>query len=151
MNQQQTILMVDDSENDLLLMRVAFKKAEFSNPIKEAHDGDEAVRYLEGEGEFANRTKFPFPLVVLLDLNMPGKDGFQFLKWVRSHPRFKALPLIVLTASMRIEDVQHAFDLGANAFLVKPGAIEDLVAMIRCLRDWLGYNHFPPYNEAVNR
>ena len=151
MTLQQTILLVDDSENDLLLMRIAFKKAEFENPIKEVYDGEQAIRYLQGEGDYAERTRFPLPFVMLLDLNMPGKNGFEVLKWVRAHSKFKALPIIILTASMRVEDVQMAFDFGANAFLVKPGAIEDLTAMIRCLRDWLGYNHFPPYNEAVNR
>jgi CheY-like chemotaxis protein len=151
MNEEQTILLVDDSESDLFLMRIAFKKAQFNNPLKEARSGDEAISYLEGEGEHADRIKYPFPFVVLLDLNMPGKSGFEVLNWIRAHSRFKALPVIILTASMRDEDAQLAFNLGANAFLIKPGAIEDLAAMIRCLHDWLGYNHFPPYNEAVNR
>jgi CheY-like chemotaxis protein len=151
MNENQTILLVDDSENDLYLMRAAFKKAEFNNPLQEAHNGEEAIAYLKGEGPFSDRHKFPLPTVMLLDLNMPMKNGFDVLAWVRTQPALKRLTIIILSASMRTEDVERASDLGANSFLVKPSDINKLIAMLRCLRDWLGYNHFPPLNEAVKR
>jgi len=151
-NDQQTILLVDDSESDLLLMRHAFKKGGFKHPLQEVHDGEEAIAYLNGESLFADRNKFPVPALILLDLNMPMKNGFDVLDWLRSQPpAIKRISTIVLTASQRPEDVQRAFDLGANSYLVKPGTFEDLIAMIRCLRDWLHYNHFPPLNEAVMR
>ena len=151
MNEKQTILLVDDSENDLELMRVAFKKADFNSPLQEVHNGEEAISYLRGEGLYCDRNKFPLPTVMLLDLNMPRKNGFDVLDWVRTQPALKRMPIIILTASMRREDVERAFDLGAHSFLVKPAALEELVAMIRCLRDWLQINHFPPLNEAVRR
>jgi CheY-like chemotaxis protein len=91
------------------------------------------------------------PSVMLLDLNMPRKNGFDVLTWVRAQPRFKRLPVIVLSASMRPEDVERAFDLGASSFLVKPSTIGELISMMRCLRDWLQYNHFPPLNDVVTR
>ena len=150
MNETPTILLVDDSENDLLFMRAAFKKAEFNSPLQEVHNGEEAIAYLKGDGPYGDRDKFPLPAVMLLDLNMPMKNGFDVLNWVRTQQSgLKRLSIIVLTASMRPEDIERAFDLGANAFLVKPGTMEDLTGMIRCLRDWLQYNRFPPLDEAV--
>ena len=143
MSEKQTILLVDDSENDLFLMRAAFKKAEFNNPLQEVHNGEEAIAYLKGDDPYSDRHMFPLPAVMLLDLNMPMKNGFDVLTWVRTQTGLKRLSIIVLTASMRTEDIERAFDLGANSFLVKPGNIDALVAMSRCLRDWIQINHFP--------
>ncbi len=151
MNEKQTILLVDDSENDLFLMQRAFKKAEFNQPLQMARNGQEAIAYLNGDGVYGDRNKFPLPAVILLDLNMPMKNGFDVLAWLRTQPALKRLSVVILTASMRSEDVERAFDLGANSFLVKPSAVEDLTSMMRCLRDWLRYNHFPPLNELVRR
>src|SRR3989442_6456219 len=120
MNEWQTILLVDDSENDREIMRVAFKKANFSNPLQEVHNGEEAIAYLKGEDVYTDRNKFPLPAVMLLDLNMPMKNGFDLLSWVRTQPALKRLSIVILTASTRMEDVERAFDLGANSFLVKP-------------------------------
>lgn len=142
-NNNQTILLVDDSENDLFLMRRAFEKAEFNNPLQEVHNGADAIAYLKGEEPYDDRSKHPLPILMLLDLNMPMKDGFEVLQWLRAQPGLKRLTVAVLTASMRAEDVNRAFDLGANSFLVKPGRMEDLISMLRSLREWLRYNHFP--------
>ncbi len=144
MNEKYTILLVDDSKNDLFLMRVAFKKAEFNIPLHEVHNGEEAIAYLKGDDPYSDRDKFPLPAVMLLDLNMPMKNGFDVLNWVRTQQTgLKRLSIFVLTASMRPEDVERAFDSGANSFLVKPGTMGELTDMIRCLRDWLQYNYFP--------
>ncbi len=151
MNVNQTILLVDDGECDLLLLRRAFGKADFNNPLQEARNGAEAIAYLQGEGAYADRSRFPLPALVLLDLNMPMKNGFDVLSWLRTQPALHHLTVIILTASLRSEDVERAFELGANAFLVKPSTLEVLIDMIRCLRDWLQYNHFPPNNVAVKR
>ena len=151
MNERQTILLVDDSENDLALMRIAFKKAGFNSPLQEVHNGEEAIAYLQGDGPYSDREKFPLLAVMLLDLNMPMKNGFDVLTWVRTQPALKRLSIIVLSASMRIEDVERAYDLGANSFLGKPTDLNELVNMLRVLRDWLQINHFPPFNEAVRR
>jgi CheY-like chemotaxis protein len=150
MNQEQTILLVDDSENDLLLMRHAFRAAEFDASLQFVHSGEDAILYLKGEGTYADRDKFPLPAVMLLDLNIPKMSGFDVLAWVRAQPVIKRLPVIVLTASIRREDVERAFDLGANAFLVKPGKMNELVTMTLRLRDWLEYNHFPLLDVALS-
>ena len=148
MNERQTILLVDDSENDLIILRKAFTTAQCNALLLDVQNGEEAIAYLKGEDAYCDRTKFPLPTVMLLDLNMPKKDGFDVLAWVRAQPGLKRLAIIILTASTRSEDVERAFDLGATSFLVKPGNLEALTAMLRCLCDWVQINHFPQLNEA---
>ena len=147
MSLEKTILLVDDSENDLLLMRTAFRKAPFDARLLEVRDGEQAIAYLKGDGLYGDRTQFPLPAVMLMDLNMPKKSGFEVLTWVRAQRGLKRLSIFVLSASMRTEDVAQAFDLGAHAFLVKPGTIDQLTAMIRSLRDWMHIIHFPPLDS----
>jgi CheY-like chemotaxis protein len=148
---QKTVLLADDSESDVMLMRFAFKKAELDTQLEVVHDGEEAIAYLKGDGAYSDRSQHPLPAVMLLDLNMPMRNGFEVLTWVRTQPALKRLSIIILTSSMRTEDVERAFDLGASSYLVKPASLDDLTAMMRCLRDWLHYNHFPPLNESVKR
>lgn len=149
MNMGPCVLVVDDSENDLLLMKRAFKKAEFDMPFKSVTGGDKAIAYLSGEGEFEDREKFPLPTVLLLDLNMPGTSGFEVLRWVRNHQLFRRLCVVVLSASMRKEDVETSFDLGANSFLVKPADLIDLINLMRHLRDWIHVDQFAAAVEVV--
>ena len=151
MNERQTILLVDDSEDDILLLRDAFQKADFNSALQQVHNGEEAIAYLKGEGPYSDRDKFPLPTVMLLDLNMPRRNGFDVLQWLRSQPGLKRLTVVILTASVREEDVERAFDLGANSYLVKPATVAELITMIRCLRDWLQINRFPPLNESVRK
>jgi CheY-like chemotaxis protein len=148
MKEPQTILLVDDSEDNLFLMQAAFKMAKCDHPLQEAHNGEEAIAYLKGEGPYADRDKFPLPTVMLLDLNMPKKNGFDVLTWVRAQPGLKRLSIIVLTASARNDDVARAFDLGATSFLVKPISLDTLAAMLRCLCDWIQYSQFPSLRQA---
>jgi CheY-like chemotaxis protein len=148
MSELQTILMVDDSPSNLYLMRAAFKIAKCSNPLQEARDGEEAIAYLNGDGRFGERGKFPLPTVMLLDLNMPKKNGFDVLRWVRAQPGLKRLRIVMLTASVRTEDVERAYDLGANSFLVKPIGLETLAMMMRRLVDWIEINEFVSLHET---
>jgi len=151
MNEKQTILLVDDSEDDVLLMKHACEAAHFKPSVQTLSNGEEAMAYLKGEGVYTNRAKFPLPTVMLLDLNMPRVSGFDVLTWVRTQPVLKRLSIIVFSASSRLEDVERAFDLGANSYLVKPGSVAALIAMMCSLRDWLEYNHFPPLHESGKR
>jgi CheY-like chemotaxis protein len=111
--------------------------------LQEVHGGIEAIAYLSGEGPFGDRNRFPLPAVMLLDLNMPMQNGFEVLAWVRSQAGLKRLSVIVLSASMRAQDIERAFDIGANSFLVKPASLEELIGMVGCLREWIGINHYP--------
>lgn len=148
MDEKQTILLVDDIDDDLSLMKHACRAAHFKASLQTVNNGEEAIAYLKGEGIYANREKFPLPTVMLLDLNMPKVNGFGVLTWVRTQPVLKRLSIIILTASSRQEDIERAFDLGANSYLVKPATMAGLISMICCLRDWLEYNHFPSLREA---
>jgi CheY-like chemotaxis protein len=148
MSHRNAILLVDDSENDLALMRAAFEKAECNIPRHEVHNGEEAIAYLKGEAAYSARNVFPLPTVMILDLNMPRKNGFEVLAWVRAQPVLKRLRIVVLTASTRVEDVERAFDLGATSYLVKPSNLGDLATMMGCLCEWIHINQFAPLDEA---
>jgi CheY-like chemotaxis protein len=153
MKHPQTILLVDDSNDDLFLMQRGFKKAEFEAAVNEVRNGEEAIEYLSGAGVYADRARYPYPTVVLLDLNMPLKNGFDVMAWIQSNAGgiLQPFSVIILSASSRPEDVTQAFKLGAHAYLVKPSTLDDLVAMIRCLHQWLHYNHFPPFVGEVRK
>src|ERR1035437_6388953 len=128
MNSKPTILLVDDSDNDRFLMRGAFKIAKCAILLQEVHNGEEAIAYLKGIGPYCDRNTYPLPTVMLLDLNMPKKNGFEVLAWVRAQPLLKTLAISVLSASTRMDDVERAYDLGATSYLVKPSNLESLAA-----------------------
>jgi CheY-like chemotaxis protein len=151
MNGQQTILMVDDSEDDLMLMRTAFEMAEWESPLQSVGNGEDAMAYLIGKGPYSDRRKFPLPIIMLLDLNMPKMDGFEVLSWVRSQPGLKRLAIMILSASTRTDDVVSAFDLGATSYLVKPSGLDELTGMLDCLRQWIRINQFPPLIDSIRK
>jgi len=115
-----SILLVEDNQDDVLLIRRGFERAGISNPIQIVSRGPQAIAYLNGSGLYCDRTKYPLPALVLLDLNMPGSDGFAVLKWIRRQSAFTHLCVVVLSASDAMRDVNLAHHLGANLFLVKP-------------------------------
>lgn len=143
MPEKNTILLVDDSEDDRALMRMALKMAKCKVALYEARDGEEAIAYLSGHSIYSDRNKFPLPTVMLLDLNMPKKDGFDVLTWVRGRVGLSRLSITILTASMRREDLERSFDLGATSYLVKPSSLDALSAMMKCFCEWIQMNHFP--------
>jgi CheY-like chemotaxis protein len=136
--QASVILLAEDLESDIVLLRRAFTKAKIANPLKVVRDGEEVLAYLKGEGPYANREEHPFPALLLLDLKLPRMNGFEVLQWVRAHPDFKALRIVVLTASRDLEDVNRAYQFGANTFLIKPTDFDELVVMMQKLQGfWL--------------
>jgi CheY-like chemotaxis protein len=137
-------LLVEDSESDAILIRRAFIKGNVINPLQVVTAGDQAIAYLKGEGPFSNRSEYPLPELVLLDLKLPGIDGFQVLRWIRQQPDLRALRVVVLTSSDRIQDVNMAYQLGANSFLVKPVDFERFVEISQALRGyWLWLSKAP--------
>ena len=142
-----TILLVDDCHDAALLMATVFDRAGLGQPLRFARDGNEAIGYLRGDGLHADRQKYPLPTVMLLDLNMPGKDGFEVLAWIALQPRLRYLRVYVLSASSRLEDIQRAYDLGASAYLVKPGNLNGLMRLAESLIGWLKLCHFPEVTD----
>jgi CheY-like chemotaxis protein len=130
-NLTYTILLVEDEENDALLLKRAFKKNNLSNPIQWVKDGLDAIAYLKGEGDYADRSRYPFPEVVLLDLKMPRMNGVELLAWIREHPDIQVIPTIVMTSSREDVDVANAYNLGANTYMIKPSDFDTLVKMVK--------------------
>ena len=140
------ILLVEDDPNDVLLIQRAFQKAGLNNSLKVVRNGEQAVEYLSGEDAYADRERFPLPFLVLLDLKMPGTDGFEVLAWTRSVANLKRLLVVVLTSSNLQADVDKAYELGANSYLVKPGGFDKLEEIVHCLEDyWLKLNRCPDF------
>ena len=134
------ILLVEDQDNDILLVTRAFKAAGVINPIQVVRNGNEAVAYLCGEGKFANRAEYPLPHLVLLDLRMPAMDGYEVLAWIRQQDGLRAMPVIVLTSSNLISDVNRAYQLGANSFFVKDVDFQNTIALVDVLkRYWIDF------------
>lgn len=140
---RRTILLVDDNEDDVFIMRTVFRKVGISNPVQVLTNGEEAIQYLSGEGEFADRERFPLPAIILLDLNMPRVNGFEVLNWIRKQPGLKRLIVEVLTASSRPGDVERAFDAGANSYLVKPSRMEELIETMTAWHQLMNFRSFP--------
>jgi CheY-like chemotaxis protein len=114
-----TILIAEDTESDRILIRLGFERAQFPFQLQFVGDGAQAVRYLKGEGPYANREKFPAPVILLTDLKMPRMDGFELLAWVRKQKKWRDLPVIIVTGSNQAEDWKRAVELGANSYVVK--------------------------------
>ena len=138
------MLLVEDDPNDILLIQRAFAKACLVNPLKVVRDGEEALNYLSGSGEFADRGRYPLPSLILLDLKLPRKSGLEILQWLRQQPALKHIPVIVLTSSKESNDVSRAYDLGANSYLVKPVGFEGLLELVKSIgMYWMILNKTP--------
>jgi CheY-like chemotaxis protein len=139
----KVILHVEDDPNDILFLKRAVKKAEIVNPIQIASDGQQAIDYLQGSGQFGDRNRFPLPSLVLLDLKLPRVMGLDVLRWIRK--KFGTdLVVVILSASGEEQDIAAAYGLGANAFLIKPSEAARLEEMVKALKDfWLTHSSLP--------
>ena len=139
----QALLLVEDSEHDVFLMKRALKQAEIHNPVYVVGDGEQAIDYLSGNGEFADREAYPFPALVFLDLKLPLKSGHDVLEWIRQAAGMSELVVVVLTSSDEPSDINRAYKLGANSYLVKPPSLIQLRDLAKSFKwYWLQYNQF---------
>ncbi len=138
-NANAVILIAEDDENDVFLIKRAFHQAQFDNPLQTVSSGEEAIAYLRGDPPFSDREKHPIPALLLLDLKMPRKNGFEVLAWIRQHVEYNSLAVVVLTSSQESADINRAYGLGANSYLVKPANFVSLVDMINRLKEYIKF------------
>ena len=143
MTTNRAILLVEDNEDDVFLMKRALQGARVVNPLHVVEDGQEALDYLSGNGKFADRESHPLPAVVFLDLKLPYISGHDVLAWIRQQKEFESLVVIVLTSSNEASDLSRCYALGANSYLVKPPTPDQLEDLAKAFKwYWLEYNQF---------
>ena len=142
MNELSTILLVEDNPDDAELIEYAFRKAGIHNPLFAVTDGDAAVDYIGGAGAYADRTRHPLPELILLDLKLPRRSGFEVLGFIRGQDATRHTPVVMLTSSSQHADIQRAYEAGANSYLVKPVGRDALIEMVRSLKAyWIKLNY----------
>lgn len=143
-DKSQTILIVEDSDDDYLATVRAFKKANLINPVKRCTNGDQAMDYLLQHGEFSGAGKAPRPSIILLDLNLPGTDGREVLGMIKADPDLQKIPVIVLTTSSAEQDVEQCYAAGANSYVQKPVDLVGFIQSVARLTDyWFNVSILP--------
>ena len=146
---RSTVLLAEDDPDDVLLTQLAFERARLANPLQVVRDGEEAIAYLSGEGAFADRDRFPVPILLLLDLQMPKVDGFQVLEWLRGETLLQQLPVAIMTSSDHDPHISRAYELGANSYLIKPPDATAMLNLVQRLHAyWLILNEAPEYHPV---
>lgn len=135
-NMRHCILQVDDDENDVTLMREAFSQLRITDVLQVVRNGQAAIDYFRGVGPYADRNTYPLPSVVILDLALPMKNGFEVLAWIREQRELRTLPVIVFTSMLRSDDVEKACLLGANSCVNKPSGLAELLRFVLFLEGW---------------
>ena len=130
------LLYVEDNEDDVFLLKHAFQSAEAAVQISHVPDSQAAIKYLIGDGEYEDRSRFPMPDLVLLDINMPGMDGLDLLAWIRSQPVLMALRVLIYSSSSKEQDIARAHRLGANAYVVKPTSLPERLLLARAIKKY---------------
>jgi CheY-like chemotaxis protein len=140
----KSLLLVEDDPDDVALFRRAMDKAGVSVELQLAEDGDSAIRLLQSEAESSSAADAPLPWILLLDLKMPKKSGWEVLEWIRRHPALRRMPVVIFTSSRERSDIIRSYELGANSYLVKPVGFDQLKEMVRSMHHyWLDLNEEP--------
>jgi CheY-like chemotaxis protein len=133
-----TVLYVENEENDVIFMRRAFKLAGLDNCLRVVESGREAMDYLTGQAPYADRELNPLPFLLLVDLNLPAMSGFELLSWLRQQPQLRELPVVIFSSSARTDDLNRAYELGANDYVQKPSSGAQFLEMVKRLKlKWL--------------
>lgn len=138
------ILIADDDPDDCLLAKKAMAESHVANDLRFVHDGEELMDYLRYTGKYSDPESAPRPGVILLDLNMPRKDGREALREIKADPSLKRTPVIILTTSRAEEDILKSYDLGVNSFIVKPIAFQSLIEVMNTMgKYWIDIVELP--------
>lgn len=145
-----TVLLVEDDLNDIFLVKRAFKMADIPNPLQVVTDGQEAISYLSGDGKYADREAHPVPSLIVMDIKMPRKSGFEVLEWVkRSERPLRRIPIVIVSSSDNPADINHAYELGANAYMVKPMNFRAVEHLFESITHYWGLECAKPELELV--
>jgi len=147
-----TILMAEDDEDDCMLVKEAFAESRLINDLRFVRDGEELMDYLHHRNRYSDRAVSPCPGLILLDLNMPRKDGREALREIKGDPRLRSIPVVVLTTSEDKNDILRSYDLGASSFITKPVTFEGLVNVIKSFgRYWFEIVELPPQGDKCRQ
>ena len=150
-NKSITILMADDDPDDRRLTKEAFDESHLMNDLRFVEDGEELLDYLNRRGKYADPASAPWPAILLLDLNMPRKDGREALEELKRDPRFRGIRVVIMTTSKAEEDVVRSYNLSAASYITKPVTFDRLVDVIRTLgKYWLEIVELPPDGNGAN-
>jgi len=132
------VLYAEDDPDDIFFMHHVWELAAIQNPLIDVKDGQQAIDYLAGQGTFSDRNQYPFPCLLLLDLNMPGRTGFDVLHWLSERPKLKSLKIVIVSGSNQEADIETARSFGITDYIVKPSGVYKLLEIIQEKRDaWL--------------
>lgn len=149
-NNQFTVLLVEDDLNDIFLVKRAFKLAQVKNPLQIVTDGQEALLYLKGEGKYADRAHYPLPKLMVMDIKMPRKTGFEVLEWVKNSGKpLRRIPIVIVSSSDNPDDINRAYELGANAYMVKPVEFLAVEHLFQAITQYWGLECAKPELEHV--
>ena len=149
-NTQFTVLLVEDDLNDIFLVKRAFKLAQVKNPLQIVTDGQEALLYLKGEGKYADRAHYPLPKLMVMDIKMPRKTGFEVLEWVKNSGKpLRRIPIVIVSSSDNPDDINRAYELGANAYMVKPVEFLAVEHLFQSITQYWGLECAKPELEHV--
>ena len=147
---QFTVMLVEDDLNDIFLVKRAFKMAQVKDPLQVVTDGQEAILYLKGEGKYADRRQYPLPRLMVMDIKMPRKSGFEVLEWVKtSGAPLRRIPIVIVSSSDNPDDINRAYELGANAYMVKPVDFRAVEHLFQAITQYWGLECAKPELEPA--
>lgn len=148
--QSFTVLLVEDDLNDIFLVKRAFKMARIKNPLQIVTDGQEAISYLRGEGKYADREAHPLPKLIVMDIRMPRRSGFEVLEWVKDSSKpLRRIPVVIVSSSDSPADINRAYELGANAYMVKPVEFRAVEHLFESITHYWGLECAKPELEVA--
>ncbi len=149
-NTQFTVLLVEDDLNDIFLVKRAFKMANIKNPLQVVTDGQEAISYLHGDGKYADRQAYALPKLIVMDIKMPRKSGFEVLEWVKGRSTLlRRIPVVIVSSSDDPADINRAYELGANAYMIKPVDFRAVEHLFQSITHYWGLECAKPQLEAA--